>query len=139
MMKATFYDQESSGTVTADGTAPGGSGTYADPITMATDNSEIPDKAIIYVKGFDKYYIHTDLCTSCVADWNNGQQYHIDLWVGTDPSSGVGLDPGNCAITFGAIQLPVIMNPPSTLPVSSQPIETSSGQCFPLPSPLPTS
>lgn len=137
-VKVTFYDQESSGTVTFDGTTPGGSGTYTDPITLATDYTELPDNTIVYVKGFNKYYIHKDACVACTADWAN-RVYHFDLWVGTDPATGVGTDPGNCAILWGVLQLPVIINAPAGLTVSTQPIETSAGQCFTLPSPLPTS
>jgi len=138
LTKITFYDQESSGTVTKDGLPPGGSGTYADPITLATDYSEIPDKTIVYVKGFNKYFIHIDECAQCTTEWAS-HLAHVDLWVGTDPATGVGLDPGMCANQWGVMQLPIIVNPPPTLTVSTQPMESASGQCFTLPNPLPTS
>lgn len=132
MMEVTFYNLGSTkgSTTTAD---PGvsvseGSGAYTDPITLATAPGEISDKAIVYVKGFNKYFIHTDDCVSCTADWASGK-YHVDLWLGTDSA--------NCAVTWGVLQLPVVLNPSTTLPVSSQPMD--NGTCFPLPSPLPTS
>jgi hypothetical protein len=130
LAEITFYNTASSGNgLTSDGVPTvEGSGAYADPITFATAPIEIPDKALVYVKGFNKYFIHTDTCVQCETDWANGT-YHLDLWVGADPA--------NCAITWGVLHLPVVLNPPATLPVSSAALD--NGQCFPLPSPLPTS
>jgi 3D (Asp-Asp-Asp) domain-containing protein len=130
MMEITFYNVASAGTGATSSGLPTseGSGAYNDPITFATAPTEIPLKALIYVKGLNKYFIHTDDCVSCTTDWASGK-YHVDLWLGTDPA--------NCAITWGVLQLPVVLNPSATLPVSSQPMD--NGTCFPLPSPLPTS
>jgi hypothetical protein len=130
MSEITFYNTASSGSGPTSSGVPAheGSGAYSDPITFATAPTEVPMQGLIYVKGFNKYFIHTDDCVSCTSDWASGK-YHQDLWLGTDSA--------NCATVWGVLQLPIVISPPSTLPVSSQAMD--DGTCFPLPSPLPAS
>jgi hypothetical protein len=45
----------------------GGTGTYADPITFATDKSELAPGTIIYVPRVEKYFIMEDDCEECDA------------------------------------------------------------------------
>lgn len=65
----------------------GGTGTYADPITFATDSMEEPKGTIIYVPAFLKYGIREDTCVSCTSDWQNGMKYHFDFWLNSDASA----------------------------------------------------
>ncbi|TAL19645.1 hypothetical protein EPN90_02895 [Patescibacteria group bacterium] len=59
-----------------------GLGTYTDPITFATDQREIPVHTIIYVPFLQKYFRMDDACGACTNDWNNGQKWRTDLFMG---------------------------------------------------------
>jgi hypothetical protein len=65
----------------------GGTGTYADPITFATDVHELPWCTIIYVPYMERYFIHEDECSECDYDWKNLQKYRFDMWAGGDKAS----------------------------------------------------
>jgi hypothetical protein len=65
----------------------GGTGTYADPITFATDSGEEAPGTIIYVPAFLKYGIMEDGCVACSSDWSNGMKYHFDFWLNSDASA----------------------------------------------------
>src|ERR1700749_3388374 len=43
----------------------GGTGTYSDPITMATSKSEAPGGSIVYVPRVEKYFAMESDCTEC--------------------------------------------------------------------------
>ena len=102
----------------------GGTGTYADPITFATDSSEQPPGTIVYVPRVGKYFIMEDGCEECSSDWNghgpNGgpNLRHLDLWLGG--KGGNAFDAIECEDaltnynTDGTPSMePVIVNPPS--------------------------
>ena len=59
----------------------GGTGTFDDPETFATDVNEFAPGTIIYVPFLQKYFIMEDTCVECTQDFNNGKM-HVDLWVG---------------------------------------------------------
>lgn len=126
----------------------GGSGTYSNPITFASDTSELPVGTIVYVPYVQRYFIMEDDCAECDSDWSNSHSYHIDLWVNGKgaPSSDVI----NCEddLTQNG-DVSVIVNPASNLTVSSIPLFNSSNdQCYqpgsgggvtPTPTPTPVS
>src|ERR1700753_2793166 len=66
----------------------GGTGTYADPITYASDKAETPAGTKIYVPRLQKYFIMEDDCEECDADWKgNGpdggpNMEHFDVLAG---------------------------------------------------------
>jgi hypothetical protein len=64
-----------------------GTGTYADPITFATDVKELPWCEIIYVPYMERYFIHEDECSECDHDWKKFQKYRFDMWAGGDAAS----------------------------------------------------
>jgi len=64
--------------------AAGGTGTYADPLTMATDKAELAPGTIVYVPFVRKYAVMEDDCAQCDSDWSNSQAWHIDLWMNSD-------------------------------------------------------
>ncbi len=118
----------------------GGTGTYADPITFATDVSELPWCEIIYVPYMERYFIHEDECSECDHDWKKFQRYRFDMWAGGDAASlhqpekkallrcestwtrGNSIkDKDNPTIT---------LDPPSDLPVTSAPIFSPPGTCW---------
>ncbi len=61
--------------------AAGGTGTYADPITFATDREEFAPGTILYVPFIEKYIVMEDDCVDCDSDWTMSQKWHIDLWM----------------------------------------------------------
>ena len=125
-----------------DHTCAGGTGTYSDPITFATDKSEEPSGTIVYVPRVEKYFVMEDDCTECDQDWtgqgpDGGPRFwHFDLWTGG--KGGNEFDAIDCedALTqSNADGSPkpesVIINPPSNETVSSQPLfNTSTGACY---------
>jgi len=102
-----------------------GAGTYSDPATFATDQSELPQGTIVYFPPLDRYFIMEDDCTECDEDWtgkgpDGGPSYrHIDLWAG-----GASGDNANALYSCEDYwtsngQVPVIVNPPSNEPVAN--------------------
>jgi 3D (Asp-Asp-Asp) domain-containing protein len=59
----------------------GGTGTWADPITLASDKRLIPIGSRIYIGYLHKYFVMEDQCVPCEADWS-AKRPHIDLWIG---------------------------------------------------------
>ena len=120
----------------------GGTGTYSDPITFATDSSEQPPGTIVYVPRVGKYFIMEDSCEECSADWtghgpNGGPNLrHLDLWLGGQGGSAFSAIECEDALTNynndGTPSMePVIVNPPSNETVTSEPIfNTGTGACY---------
>jgi hypothetical protein len=120
----------------------GGTGTYSDPITFATDSSEQPPGTIVYVPRVGKYFIMEDSCQECSADWtghgpNGGPNLrHLDLWLGGEGGSAFAAIECENALTNytsdGTPSMePVIVNPPSNETVTSEPIfNTGTGACY---------
>lgn len=121
-------------------TGAGGTGTYSDPITFATDVSELGWCVVIYVPYMDRYFIHEDECSECDRDWNQSHLYRFDMWAGGDAASlhqperqellrcesnwtrGNSIsDPDNPT---------VIVDPPPDLPVTTDPIFSPPTTCW---------
>ena len=98
-----------------------GTGTYADPITFATDMNEYPPGTILYVPFLEKYVIMEDDCTQCDSDWTSSMTRHIDVWMnsnGTESSSALF----SCEDTWTRSATEVVTSPPSNLPVTTAPL-----------------
>lgn len=115
----------------------GGTGTYRDPVTFASDTNEYAVGTRIYYAPLRKYFIMEDDCVQCIADWQGSRHAHVDLWAGY--ASGVT----NCehALTPSG-SAPILVRPPSNLPVDTTPIY-AAGRCqsprgFGLPAPVQT-
>jgi Ricin-type beta-trefoil lectin domain len=112
-----------------------GTGTYANPITYATDQSELPVGTIVYYPYLHRYFIMEDDCTECDEDWT-GQGpdggpnlYHIDLWI--NGQGGNSNDVINCEDDLTQNSEQVIVNPPSTEPVDTTALfNSSSNSCY---------
>ncbi|MBV9444531.1 MAG: ricin-type beta-trefoil lectin domain protein [Streptosporangiaceae bacterium] len=112
-----------------------GTGTYADPITYATDKAELPIGTKVYYPFLHRYFIMEDDCTECDEDWT-GQGpdggpglYHIDLWI--NGQNGNSNDVINCEDNLTQNSAPVIVNPPSNEPVDTTPLfDSSSNTCY---------
>ena len=99
----------------------GGTGTYDDPITLATADGELNICEVVYSSHLQKYLRHEDDCEQCTSDWAQGN-WHVDIWVGSSDTNG-GTDQINCEDSLTVGNQVLLRNPPSNLPVDSK--------CFP--------
>ena len=112
-----------------------GVGTYANPITYATDQSELAVGTIVYYPYLHRYFIMEDDCTECDEDWT-GQGpdggpglYHIDLWIGGQ--NGNSNDVINCEDNLTQNSEQVIIDPPSNEAVDTTPLfNSSTNACY---------
>jgi hypothetical protein len=112
-----------------------GVGTYANPITYATDQAELPVGTIVYYPYLHRYFIMEDDCTECDEDWTGHgpdggpNLYHIDLWI--NGQNGDSNDVINCEDNLTQNSESVIVNPPGTEPVDTTPLFNSSNNaCY---------
>jgi 3D (Asp-Asp-Asp) domain-containing protein len=99
----------------------GGTGTYADPITFASDRAEFPVGTILYVPFIEKYVMMEDDCAQCDTDWTTSHKWHIDLWMnssGTESTSALTTCEGNWTRTSTAVEL----SPPPARTVTTPPL-----------------
>ncbi len=108
--------------------AAGGTGTYSNPITYATDKSELAIGTKVYYPYLHRYFIMEDDCVECDSDWNNGIR-HIDLWIGGQ--NGNSNDVINCEDNLTQNSASVIVNPPNNEPVDTTPLfNSSTNTCY---------
>src|SRR5690348_16005175 len=112
---------KSDGNPTLHNKAVEGKGTYSDPITFATDKSELAVGSRVYVPFLEKYFIMEDDCVECDGDWSNSHKYHIDLWMGPDASSNTTAL-NNCEDSITRNSTSVITNPATNLTVDTTPL-----------------
>jgi hypothetical protein len=95
----------------------GGTGTFADPLTMASAKGELTQCEVVYAPYLRKYLRYEDECGQCEKDWaKNPQLWHIDVWTGSSTVNG-GQDQINCEDQLTATNQWIIRQPRSTLPV----------------------
>lgn len=104
----------------------GGTGTYDDPITLATDAKELPPGTVVYVASLEKYFVMEDDCADCITDWQRDRTAHLDLWTG--PTGGASLLKCEDALTPPG-PVTVEINPPPTRAVNTQPLYSADGSC----------
>ncbi|KAL1965122.1 hypothetical protein VTN77DRAFT_6035 [Rasamsonia byssochlamydoides] len=105
----------------------GGTGTYDDPLTMATASGELKVCEIVYAPYLKKYLRYEDECAQCETDWQSGE-WHVDTWTGSSTQNG-GQKQINCEddLTPDAGQA-IIRNPSKDLPVDTTAL-FSNGKC----------
>jgi hypothetical protein len=138
-MLVTLYgwpDNSPPGDATAFGSGhAGGTGTYSNPVTFATDQQEFAPGTIVYYPYLHRYFVMQDECTECDSDWNNGK-YHIDLWVGGQGGNTNSVI--SCEDNLTQDSGSVILDPPSNEPVDTTPLfNSSTNKCY-NPSSTPT-
>jgi hypothetical protein len=106
-----------------------GVGTFANPITFATDKSEIAPGTRIYIPSLQKYFIMEDDCVACDQDFKRGKKLHIDLWIGGNPPANAN-QVISCEDSLTQ-RRSFIVNPPSTKPVNTAPLfNGKNNTCF---------
>ncbi|KAL6722324.1 hypothetical protein ACLMJK_001431 [Lecanora helva] len=102
------------------GNKAGGIGTYSNPETFATaqSNTNFKNCDIVYIPYLRKYFQYTDHCQRCDQDYSSSGLTKLDLWIGNSVNGGQAQI--LCEETFGLVTgQTIIQNPPSDLPVSS--------------------
>ena len=113
------------------GTA-GGTGTYADPITVAVgyvgNTADFPLGTMFYFPFLEKYGAVKDTCAACHLQ-TNGQSLHLDLWTG----GGAGISSSGVLSCEDAItgNYSVIEAPVASLPVNPGSVY-NNGTCGPM-------
>lgn len=137
-----WYDNTPPGCATAYSGCAGGTGTYADPITFASDRAEFPVGTVLYYPLVRKYFRMGDDCQECGRDWrghgpNGGPHFHhVDLWIGGQGGNERRAIDCEDALTRsapsgGPLQTSFVVDPPPGLRVSAQPLfDTATGRCF---------
>ncbi len=139
-----WYDNTPPGCGTAYSGCAGGIGTFQHPITFASDKAEFPVGTIIYYPSVEKYFVMGDSCGECTQDWSNPHGgpdggpglHHVDLWIGGKGADEFDVIDCEDALTQGKpngapLLTPVEVNPPSNLPVSTQPLyNDKTNKCF---------
>jgi hypothetical protein len=109
--------------------AAGGTGTYADPITFATDKSEFPVGTVLYVPFIEKYVMMEDDCVECDSDWTSGHKWHIDLWMNSNASESSS-SLASCEDRWTRDATSVEIAPPADRTVTSTPLfDPSTNTC----------
>jgi hypothetical protein len=101
----------------------GGTGTYADPITFATDKAEFAVGTRLYVPFIEKYVIMEDDCVECDSDWTSSHKWHIDLWMnsnGTESTTALT----SCEDRWTRTSAPIEVDPPDGRAVTTTPLFT---------------
>jgi hypothetical protein len=100
------------------GQTAGGTGTYDDPLTMASAGNWFCHLEVVYLPYLQKYLRYEDYCQQCIVDVPTG--IHIDIWTGSNKTNGGSLQL-QCEnfLTPGSLQT-MIRDPASDLPVDSK-------------------
>ncbi len=102
----------------------GGTGTYADPVTLASDARELAVGTVVYDPPLKKYFVMEDDCASCIDEWGSARRPHIDLWAGD--YSGSAFLACQYALTPNGTVV-VELNPPPGRAVDTRPLYGSGG------------
>jgi 3D (Asp-Asp-Asp) domain-containing protein len=108
-------------------TTAAGTGTYADPLSLATDPREIRPGVLVYYPAVKKYFVMEDDCAECIDDWSTNRTPHVDLWMSN--TSDPAVQGCEAALTPDAPDT-IIVNPPADLPVDLKPLY-AGGKCWP--------
>jgi hypothetical protein len=98
----------------------GGTGTFEDPVSFASDPKDFAPGTKIYVPDLQKYFIMEDNCAHAMQ--NPSDQLQVDLWTGGGP----GIDAAKLLqIEFGDTNenSTIIANPNAGHPVNTTPLD----------------
>jgi hypothetical protein len=103
------------------------SGSFDDPVTFATDPRELAPPTLIYVPHVRKYFVMEDGCAECTVDWNNGQKWRTDLYMG--PNNALQPEPAlaDCEASITR-NTTIYINPGPGYPVDTQKM-FDNGRC----------
>jgi hypothetical protein len=120
----TWYDNDPPGPAIADPvlhSSAGGSGTYADPVTVAVAAGAYAPGTRLYLPHVKRYFMVEDTCASCGA-----KPVWVDMWI--DGRSGGEAAVQECASRLTG-DFAIEIDPPAGRPVASAPL-FGSGGCY---------
>jgi hypothetical protein len=98
----------------------GGTGTYDDPLTMASAARWFCRLEVVYLPYLQKYLRYEDYCAQCEADAAAGRAVHVDVWTGSAARTGGRLQIAcENALTPAGMQA-IVRNPAPDLPVDGR-------------------
>src|SRR5215208_1998846 len=107
----------------------GGIGTYADPITMASDPTGWAIGTRMYSPFLRKYLMMEDWCEGCVRDWRQSRKHHIDVWMNSNQTTGEAVH--ECAYRWTQERTSIEVNPPRNRSVDQRPLfDTATATCL---------
>ncbi|HUK68518.1 MAG TPA: hypothetical protein VLW50_07165 [Streptosporangiaceae bacterium] len=122
-VEITFYgwpdNDPANSDVLQNGGHAGGTGTYTDPITLATDSRELAAGTRVYVPYLRKYFVMDDACAECITDWTSHHRAHFDLWIGGKGMKAPAVLAQESKLT-PAGPVSVIVNPPPNKQVDTK-------------------
>jgi 3D (Asp-Asp-Asp) domain-containing protein len=101
----------------------GGTGTYSDPLTLATDVNELAIGTLVYLPFCQKYAVVEDDCVECDADWSSSMRRHVDVWMNSDGTESASALMA-CEDQWTQNAASVVVAPPLGLPVGTTPLFT---------------
>jgi hypothetical protein len=120
----TWYDNDPQGAAIADPvlhSRAGGTGTYADPVTLAVAAGAYSAGTRFYLPHVRRYFMVEDTCAAC------GQRsIWVDMWI--DGRSGSFSDVQDCANRLTGDHV-IELDPPAGRPVDPSPLFSRSG-CY---------
>ena len=105
----------------------GGTGTFDDPITMATDVREIPVGGLVYSPKLQRYFVMEDDCAPCIQEWGASKKAHVAFWIGGGTDARVAACEDSLT---SARPVAIEYDPPPGLPVDTRPLY-ANGRCWP--------
>jgi 3D (Asp-Asp-Asp) domain-containing protein len=112
----------------------GGTGTFADPLTLATDPREIRPGTLVYYPRLGKYFVMEDDCAPCIRQWTEHRTPHVDLWMSSTTRDAVE----DCEAALSPDDPDTILvNPPPGLPIDRRALYDTAGRCWPGTGPVP--
>jgi hypothetical protein len=99
----------------------GGTGTFSDPITFATDKAEFPPGTLLYAPIIDKYLVMEDDCVQCDSDWSSARKWHIDAWMNSSAAAN-GSAVQSCEGNWTQSSTSVEISPPPGRLVTTAPL-----------------
>jgi 3D (Asp-Asp-Asp) domain-containing protein len=88
----------------------GGTGTCADPITIAADPRDFPPGTKLYVPSMKFYGVVEDTCANCIADRTAGRPTKIDFFVGGKSATNAQTAAYESSITTNGATRQIIVN-----------------------------
>lgn len=101
-----------------------GTGTYDNPVTLASDPRWLSAGTRVYIPYLKKYFVMEDLCGACQSDWSGGKR-RVDVWIGYYTGSSAAA----CESAITRSSATIVVGPASGLTVDTTPILGSSG-CY---------
>lgn len=101
-------------------------GTYAHPITLASDKRWLPAGTIVYAPRWRKYFIMEDECVSAEREFSKSGFHHVDLYMSDSVKPAVIAAEDDATNEMAENDI-IVLNPDPNYMVDSTPLYTDAG------------